>query len=299
MEKNDTAKFESDVDSEYVKTWGTVPFLTYKHGAKVKWEPVSREGQAPPRGDRGAIRDQSRRSRHSCAFAFGNAECDWYATSLLTWRFPPAGREVKRAVRRLRDRWRARWGEAIDAWLMEMQVRGVPHFHLFHATDSNFGIACRAGSLETQTVRGTNVEVIRGGADFWLRDAWMDCIGCSDEETRHFNSLRMIQKLRHPDAAGRYAAKEAAKREQKALPEEYSEGLGQWWWLNPRWKPRVRHRGMMDVSFWPWSSPLAHVWDASDLTPGVVSVEHPIPHFCTGTGKSWLAFDDENAEGAA
>jgi hypothetical protein len=242
--------------------------VEFKNGVRVHHETIAHKA-SHQHSERGEIRDQSSRSRYRAAHVLGNAECDWLAMSLLTWRFPPTGDEVHEAKAKLQRKWRRRWGEQMDAWVMEMHARGVPHFHLFHARDSNFGRACLAARCEVVTRKGNESALIRGGPDYWLRSAWMECIGCDDEPTRRFMGGGIIEMMRCPDGAGRYMSKEAGKKEQKQLPPEYSEGLGRWWWVNPRWKPIARRRVLVDVGpdKWPFPFPFSMVWQKSDLDP--------------------------------
>lgn len=253
------------LDWEHVRDVGRVRVELFRVGARVHFTPRS-EPEEITRGDSATIKDQSTPSRHRAAFCFGNAECDWIAMSVLTWREAPAGREVKRVLRYFRDRWRDRWGEPICGWLLEMQARGVPHFHLFHSSQSNFGTAIRASAREVVTRKGRRVELVRGGPDYWMRDAWQSAIDDWSDATTRFNAGGIIEILLSPDAAGRYVAKECSKREQKRLPDRYQEGLGRWWRLNPKFSPQPRAVAEVDLATWPWFHPMAHIWNAGELT---------------------------------
>jgi len=227
MKKFDIYKHDFPyLEWEHVKDRGKARVFVYRRGSVCKFESMYEDGQQPG-AKRDKVQDQSRASRHRAAFCLGNAECDWLAMVLLTWRVIPPRVMVKKALRRLTERWHSRWGEGLDAWILEMQQRGAPHYHLFVSTNSNFGLACANAPKEQLTrENGKTATVVRGGPDFWLRDAWLDCIGADDVESRRFNARGIIELMHSPDAAGRYAAKEAAKREQKLLPEIYQEGLG-------------------------------------------------------------------------
>lgn len=152
---------------------------------------------------------------------------------------------------------------------------GSPHFHLFHARESNFGMACSSAESETVKRAGKTGEsrnsavCVRGGVDAWLAWTWRNCIDDLGERTRTFNERGIIEHMRSPDAAGRYVAKESSKREQKELPERYAEGLGRWWWLNPRWAPRPRAVGMLNLREWPYENPVARVWQGEDVARAI------------------------------
>jgi len=80
-------------------------------------------------------------------------------------------------------------------WFLEFQTRGAPHFH-FLAT----------GWIPKQFV-----------ADAWAAVSGGIAKACS-----------RVEGLKHPEAAGAYAAKYAAKNEQKAVPPEYKD-VGRFW----------------------------------------------------------------------
>jgi len=269
---------EQSLDWPYVMDYGPARCVIYKAGALVEFETAS--GNVPPGGRRNEILDQSTISRKEAAFAFGNAECDWLAMIVLTWRTAPHPDAVKKALRHVRRAWRKRWGESCDAWMMEMQSRGVPHYHVFVGSQSAFGRACanaerhtipagerwcEAGCCIRTDAQRFDLGIVRGGPDYWLRSTWHDAIRDHSEESKRFNAAGIIEIFRSPDAAGRYVAKEAAKRAQKVLPEQYRDGLGRWWWLNPLWTPQPRYEGTVDLKFWPWHFPVTHVWKAQDL----------------------------------
>jgi len=214
--------------------------------------------------------DQSTPSRYRAAFAFGNIAkpFTWRWMSLLTWRacHAPTAKQVGLAIDRLRREWRERWGEPMDGWVMEMHKSGVPHFHGFHTNESAFGRALAEGQTETIRRRRRKTIIARGSAERWLVGTWIASTGqLGDEMVLAFNRRGIIEQLRHPDAAGRYIAKEAAKREQKKLPACYAEGLGRWWWLAPHLKGTRKRRVHLDLSKWPYPHPLSHVWDAAAI----------------------------------
>lgn len=248
----------------HIHSSGSASVALYRRGAHIGFVPRDdpNRPEIPPRGE---IQNQSTASRKRAAFALGNAECDWTATSLLTYRHMPPRDKVKRDIDCLRRRWRDRWGEPPDAWVMEIQRRGAPHFHLFHAKQSNFGTACSvACPREVTRSDGKTATILRGGVDHWLVDAWCDITG-ADDTARWFHRQGIIEVMRSPDAAGRYVASEVGKQHQKKLPARYKEGLGRWWWLAPRWRPRARFAGTIDLTHYPFDFPLSLIWDASDI----------------------------------
>jgi hypothetical protein len=252
----------------------------FRKGAVVKFQSaqIPDEGAELVERKRGIIRDQSTVSRKRAAHAFGNAECDWIAMLCLTWHHMPPPKVVKAAWRAFREWWKGEFGEIPDAWIMEMQERGAPHFHLFIARQSNVGglvcAALQAGAIEVAE-KGSP----RGGTRTrrLVRTKWVEKIGrawceCAlqdySAEALWWHTERgIVEIVESADAAGRYVAKECAKREQKVLPDHYAEGLGRWWYLARRWAPVERiEADVADIqATWPWDWPVKYVWDARDI----------------------------------
>lgn len=118
--------------------------------------------------------------------------------------FPLDGRLVKDHWRRMRQ-WLVRNGNPIGLWILEFQNRGAPHFHVFVEHE-----------LDPQAV--SNI--------------WYQIVGTQDP--RHLVAGTRCEYLRHPHAVGAYAAKYAAKSDQKDVPKEF-ENVGRFWgtWGNP------------------------------------------------------------------
>jgi hypothetical protein len=206
---------------------------------------------------RGAIADQSKKSRLRCAFALSNSPLDWGAMATLTFATQPTHPKtaLKRFVRALkRDIGSIQW-----AWVMEWQTRGVVHFHLFFEQRW-----CDQVGYFTETVsrKGQEVEIIRGPIDEWITETWIEATGCREAAFLRFQRGGIVERLRSPDAAGRYVAKEAGKRAQKSLPEGV-EAAGRWWWLNPEFKPKPE--GTLELEKWPYEKAYHHVFDVAAL----------------------------------
>lgn len=119
--------------------------------------------------------------------------------------------ETKQHWRRFAARWRRKYASDRGAslfWFVEFQRRGAPHFHFF-----------------------TNREIDKQ----WLAESWWDCLGRRSEA--HLRAGTRIERLRcgHGGAIA-YAAKYAAKAEQKTVPrlrgasgEIFEIFPGRWW----------------------------------------------------------------------
>lgn len=253
----------------------------YHAGAHVRFTSSSAERDPDNdkvlRGKRGNIRDQSDISRRRSAFSFGFASVDelrpvrWCAMSTLTFHHIPPREHVKETWAAFRRAWRARWGEPMDAWILEIQERGAPHWHVFHCRESiaggQLGDAIDAGLVATyERDDGSERTVIRSNGARWIESAWLKASGQEwDEAAVAFTDGGLVEPLRSPDAAGRYIAKECAKRKQKELPAHYADGLGRWWFLAPRWRPQSWAHGEINLDAWPWEVPLSYVWKADDI----------------------------------
>jgi len=243
--------------------------FAYRHGCRVVWE-SERECFTNPREDdeRRAIKDQSRRSRHRAAFTLGNAECDWLMMTTLTWHDIPPAERVKADLDTFRRAWRKKWQEPLDAWIMEIQERGAPHFHLFHAAGTSFATTAEASPSRDVVRKGKRTRILCGNVSKWISREWLAATGETDDsDALAFCDGGITEFFRTPDAAGRYVAKESCgeKRRQKILPDIYEKGLGRWWWLHKRWYPRCRGVFSADLRNWPWMEPVSFVWDMGHL----------------------------------
>jgi len=256
---------------EYIHHSAPFEIHAFKNTAMVKWKSAVEDDTPPPRGDRGAVKDMSARSRMDAAHNLGSAPCTWLATTLLTFPFTPAGPCVKDTLEKLTRKYRSRWVEPLCGWVMEMTRAGRPHFHLFHSAESAFGQSLALGRMET--LRRTNhkgefqnVEVFRGPAECWLVETWLECLGGLGEyaeRCRAFHRGGIVEKLRSADAAGRYVAKEAGKRYQKKLPEWYQSGLGRWWSIARKLRPKCLGVMQCKRDSWPFPFPFRYVWDSA------------------------------------
>lgn len=269
----------------------------YRAGTIAHHVPVIRSG-AQNAGPREVIRDMSAKSRGNAAFKFGNADAaeianldgvEWCAMIVLTWHHaPPHFHEwtdkhgkaqravyVKWILKKLAREWRKKWGEGIPGWIMEMQERGVPHFHFFISGDSRFGKQCIAnvegGACREVHRKGEVRTVVGGNLERWVFETWLEVTEQSgDADARYFHGCErenggIVEMFDSPDAAGRYVAKESCKREQKVLPSRYAEGLGRWWFLAKALKPRPRRRGFASLDAWPFPRPYSRVWLTASL----------------------------------
>lgn len=111
--------------------------------------------------------------------------------------FPCDGKLVKKHLELIR-KWLLYRG--IGAfWFLEFQKRGAPHFHLF-----------TNGTVDIQD----------------LSRAWFKIVGSGDE--KHLWAGTSVEMIRKPHAIATYAAKYAAKADQKLVPAGY-ESVGRFW----------------------------------------------------------------------
>jgi hypothetical protein len=240
-------------------------------GVRIHWAPLFDNAGGRAEDTDYTIYDQSLKSRLRAAFEFGQATCRWGFMLTLTWPLDekPMAEDLKKILRKFERNVNSRYGCGLDAWLMEFTLKGCPHFHVFIALESEWGkvLATMPTEIFTKRVRGKTVEreVVRGSADNWAVQTWTDIIRDKSERTMRFQKGGIIEVMRSHDAAGRYAAKEAAKRQQKKLPDHYAQGVGRWWFLDRRWAKRLVETGPLDIDAYPMETPCAYVWSSETL----------------------------------
>jgi len=131
--------------------------------------------------------------------AVDNSWCAFRVFGTLTYpqQFPTDGREVKRHWKAFIERLRRIGYLQTESlvWWLEFQQRGAPHFHF----------------LATRYI------------DYrWVAGAWAEITN------GNVRTCSSVEKLKHPESAGAYAAKYAAKREQKTAPPGFTD-IGRWW----------------------------------------------------------------------
>jgi hypothetical protein len=198
----------------------------YKRGAKITgWPAVPLDG-----GTRGVIQSQSFQSRMRASFEFENCTRDWGYMLTLTYRVPPGDHVADR-----KKMCRAVAGEFDDmqwGWIFEYQKRAVPHYHLFFELDAIERSELFKGSeLKTIFRRGKETQILKGDLEDFFVNKWTRIANDYSIAFSKFQNGGILEKLRTPDAAARYIAKEAGKRAQKALPEG-AKGCCRWWWLS-------------------------------------------------------------------
>lgn len=216
----------------------------HKRGSVLGWpSPVTVARSRPAQVERaGTV--QSVKSRLRAAYNLGNAECSWVAMITLTYREPPSDYAAVRADReRFLDRVRKRFGPTQIGWILEFQRRGAAHFHVWVGDDCELGRRLVSEPVRERERKGTVRRICRGPSADWIASAWIDIVGDTSERFRRFQSGGIVELMDHADGAGRYAAKEAAKRCQKEAPWPVS----QWWGMSRSLLPQARHRTSITV----------------------------------------------------
>lgn len=155
-------------------------------------------------GERSEITMLSRESLRRLAFVAHNTAVRFDSMVTLTYpaEFCSDGQEVKRHLRTWLKWSRREGGVNSYLWALEFQRRQAPHFHIFTA----------------------------GGDLLHMKQAvslrWFEIVASDDP--KHLAAGTRTERLRKPDAAGRYAAKYASKPHQKAVPPNYR-NVGRFW----------------------------------------------------------------------
>ncbi len=150
-------------------------------------------------GKRGNVVMLSRPAKRRMMHTFRNSErLPVMLTLTYPGEFPCDGREVKRHWANMRA-WLVRTMGRKGGWFLEFQRRGAPHFHVFLDGEVDFELIARR---------------------------WYEVVGSKD--LRHLVAGTRIEMLREGHAAAAYAAKYAAKVEQKEPPEGFA-NVGRFW----------------------------------------------------------------------
>lgn len=189
--------------------------------------------------------EQSVKSRLQAAFQLGNAETDWFSMATLTYRVSPKSYdEVRDHWTRFKDRLRKAYPGAEWGWILEFQKRGAAHFHVFFGSGGELGKAIKSESWVTKKRKGTDTQICTGPLSEWVSETWIKIVGDTDPKFLKFQRGGILEMMRSPDAAGRYAAKEASKRVQKVAPWP----VKQWWGMSNSIRPEFRSHHSITVA---------------------------------------------------
>lgn len=168
-------------------------------------------------GKRGQVYELSKESLLRFLHTARNGGVEWLNMSCLTYpkEFPTNGKIVKRHLNTFLTAMRRKYGNQGKrlsyVWFQEFQRRGAVHIHMFD-----------------------NVKTIDRE---WLAKTWYRIVGSGDE--KHLAAGTSWDRLRKRDGAIRYAAKYAAKRGQKTVPEGF-ENVSRFWGNSYDVKPKAK-----------------------------------------------------------
>lgn len=156
------------------------------------------------RGERREITMLSKDSLRRLCFVAHNTAVTFECMVTLTYpkEFESDGQRVKRHLQRWLQWAQREQGVNGYLWALEFQRRHAPHFHVF-------------------TVGG---DILKHKQE--VSSKWFAIVDSGDE--KHLLAGTRTERLRCPDAAGRYAAKYASKPHQKAVPRDYR-NVGRFW----------------------------------------------------------------------
>ncbi len=170
----------------------------YATDTKVRRRVLDRGSYSSAASVRGVITALSAKSANRLKF---NARNVTTARTLLTLTYPKAfplnGDVCKGHFKRLRQALQRRGLSGL--WFREFQRRGAPHYHIF--------------------IDGTIPKAA-------VARLWYEIVGSGDE--KHLKAGTRVEAIRKPHAMAAYAAKYAAKSEQKDVPEGF-ENIGRFW----------------------------------------------------------------------
>jgi hypothetical protein len=179
----------------------------YAVDTKIRRRVLNRRSPSGSGSARGVIKSLSAKSANRLKF---NARNVTTARSLITLtypkEFPTDGRVCRDHFKRFRQALQRRGLSGL--WFREFQRRGAPHYHIF--------------------IDGT----IRKGL---VAKLWYQIVGSGDE--KHLRAGTRVEAIKRPHAMAAYAAKYAAKSEQKDVPEGF-ESVGRFWGVFGDMRPK-------------------------------------------------------------
>jgi hypothetical protein len=216
---------------------------------------------------------QSAKSRLNCAFKLGNAETDWLAMLTLTYRVNPTSYEETKAHREaFLRRLRRKFPSPDLAWFLEFTLKGTAHYHLFLGSGGALGSALAAAPRERVKRAENSVELIRGDPERFFVGWWRDLTSDGSDEWERFQNGGILESVRYPDAAGRYAAKEAGKRVQKEAPWP----VKSWWYLSRNCRPKLRKKStisLAELERLGFQTVVSRIWEGDKLSRNGLEID--------------------------
>ena len=187
--------------AETLRVLKPIKVTAWRNDFTVNYEVVGSGGGGGVRSD---IHELTKNSLRNMAFVAHNTSIDFELMVTLTYpkSYPSDGRQVKYHLKRFIKWMKEVKGVISFFWFMEFQRRGAPHFHIF-------------------TAGGNLLDMKKE-----VSQKWYDIV--ASEDPKHLLAGTRVEKLRHPEGAGRYASKYASKPHQKKIPEGYK-NVGRWW----------------------------------------------------------------------
>lgn len=241
-----------------------VPGIAYRRSVRLDWSKFFSAGREGGRGGvRGKVESMSEKSLKRLTVALGDAPRDWGVMATLTFREVVIdGREPLRRFQRLMRG--LGYGDLHHAWVREYQRRGAVHYHYLFEREGLAEMGLLDDSVMRPIQRKNAVRKLVGGKfERDLVHAWEKAVGDESKEFRDFQRGGIIELLEEGNSASRYFGSYLAKPEQKTLPKG-AEKCGRWWWICPAAKPVPE--GAVECHGYPFSRPLAHVFDKSQLS---------------------------------
>lgn len=211
----------SPIKSQTVCIPPVVGLRLYRHDALAVRAPTGRKNAARE-VERGAAAAWSEDSARHLRWLVANTDAAWTAVLLVTL---PAGRYqdgkgVRKALARLLDRVRKKWGKTAYLWVREWTENGTPHYHLLLTVPSVY-------TRKSKRKSGRWAKIDEPKQD-WLRAAWRAAASRIATWPVGEEPVCSWEVVEDPIAAARYIGFYSAKKRQKTPP-EWAENYGRWW----------------------------------------------------------------------
>lgn len=177
-------------------------------------------------GRKKALTKLSDKSMRNMKFTCNNMEMDFQSMITLTYpkEYETNGKIVKKHLKYYMEKIKRRYPDYKYFWFLEFQKRGAPHYHIL--TDINI-----KDIDSTEEKIKLNNEIVED-----LHSCWIETV--NSEDTKHIKAGTRIEAIRlGRNGMASYVRKYAKKKEQKEVPENYTD-VGRFWGTNTKKKEK-------------------------------------------------------------
>lgn len=190
----------------------------YANGNAILSRVSADSGVGKGGGRRGKVTELSSISRSRMLFVMSSTDVKFGSMITLTYpvEYPSDGKRAKSHLNDFLRSLQNRYGGSYF-WFIEFQVRGAPHFHVFHTRGKIFSADRKWMAIRWAECMGIYKQrMYTSLMDGKTKDMWVQCMRVNT----HIDSW---QEIHSEDGARRYCAKYALKTRQKEVPDNYKD----------------------------------------------------------------------------